>query len=55
MDVKAAPENYARVTGVPGLDMGPVRESAAYLMSCGGLRVPHDGGEGPAHGGRLWG
>ena len=35
MDVKAAPENYARVTGVPGLDMGPVRESAAYLMSCG--------------------
>ena len=35
MDVKAAPENYARVTGVPGLDLGPVRESAAYLMSCG--------------------
>ena len=35
MDVKAAPENYARVTGVPGLDMGPVRESAGCLMSCG--------------------
>ena len=35
MDIKAAPENYARVTGVPGLDLGPVRESAAYLMACG--------------------
>ena len=35
MDVKAAPENYARVTGVPGLAMGPVRESVGCLMSCG--------------------
>lgn len=53
MDIKAAPENYARVTGVPGLDLGPVRESAGYLMSCGvdyefrttavkGLHVPED-------------
>ena len=35
MDVKAAPENYPRVVGLPGFDIAPVRESAAYLMSCG--------------------
>ena len=33
MDIKAAPENYARTTGVPGLDPGPIRESAAFLLS----------------------
>lgn len=53
MDIKAAPENYARVTGVPGLDLAPVRESVDYLMHCGvdyefrttavkGLHVPKD-------------
>lgn len=53
MDIKAAPENYARVTGVPGLDLAPVRESVDYLMHCGvdyefrttavkGLHVPED-------------
>ena len=35
MDIKAAPGNYARVTGVPGLDLGPIEASAAYLMGCG--------------------
>ena len=35
MDVTAAPENYPRVVGLPGFDIAPVRESAAYLMSCG--------------------
>ena len=35
MDIKAPPEKYAAVTGVPGLDLAPIRESAAYLMICG--------------------
>jgi pyruvate formate lyase activating enzyme len=32
MDIKASPDNYAGVTGVPGLDLGPVRESVSLLM-----------------------
>ena len=47
------PLYYARVTGVPGLDLGPIRESVAYLMACGvdyefrttavkGLHLPED-------------
>ena len=35
MDIKAPPEKYAAVTGVPGLDLALIRESAAYLMICG--------------------
>ena len=32
MDIKNCPERYAETAGVPGLDLGPVRESAALLM-----------------------
>ncbi len=32
MDIKTSPERYPVVTGVPGLDVSPVKESAAYLM-----------------------
>lgn len=32
MDIKAGPANYARVAGVPGLELAPIRESAAYLL-----------------------
>ena len=32
MDIKAAPENYGRATGLPGLDLTPIRESAAFLL-----------------------
>ena len=35
MDIKAAPENYARLVGLGGFDISPVRESAEYLMGCG--------------------
>lgn len=35
MDIKAAPENYAGLVGLPGFDIAPVRESAEYLMGCG--------------------
>ncbi len=35
MDIKAAPENYARLVGLPNFDLAPVRESAEYLMGCG--------------------
>src|SRR5699024_5269438 len=35
MDIKAAPENYGKLVGIPGDDMAPIRESAEYLMSCG--------------------
>ena len=53
MDIKASPERYAAVTGVPGLDLGPIKESVAYLMACGvdyefrttavkGLHLPED-------------
>lgn len=39
MDIKNAPEKYAETVGVPGFDIGPVRESAAYLMEG---RVPFE-------------
>jgi pyruvate formate lyase activating enzyme len=32
MDIKNSPAKYAATAGVPELDLGPVRESAAYLM-----------------------
>ena len=32
MDIKNAPEKYAQTVGVPGFDLGPVKESAALLM-----------------------
>ena len=32
MDVKNSPERYAETAGVPELDLGPVRESAAWLL-----------------------
>lgn len=32
MDIKNAPERYAETVGVPGLDLAPVRESAALLL-----------------------
>lgn len=35
MDIKAAPENYGRLVGIPGYDIAPIRESAEYLMGCG--------------------
>lgn len=35
MDIKAAPENYGKLVGLEGFDISPVKESAAYLMSCG--------------------
>ena len=33
MDIKNSPERYARTAGIPGLDLNPIRESVAYLMS----------------------
>ncbi|MBO4749151.1 MAG: anaerobic ribonucleoside-triphosphate reductase activating protein [Lachnospiraceae bacterium] len=33
MDVKASKANYARVTGVPNLDISRIEESVAFLMS----------------------
>lgn len=33
MDIKSAPEKYPAAVGIPGLDLGPIRESAAYLLS----------------------
>lgn len=33
MDIKNCPAHYARTVGVPGLDLTPVRESAALLMA----------------------
>ena len=35
MDIKAAPENYGKLVGIPGFDISKVRESAGYLMGCG--------------------
>ena len=35
MDIKSAPENYARVVGLPSFNLAPVRESVSYLMGCG--------------------
>jgi pyruvate formate lyase activating enzyme len=32
MDIKNAPEKYAATVGVPGLDLAPIRESAAFLL-----------------------
>ena len=32
MDVKASTENYARVCGIPGLDIAPIRQSIELLM-----------------------
>lgn len=32
MDIKNSPEKYAETVGVPGFDVGPVKESAAFLM-----------------------
>ena len=32
MDVKNSPERYAETAGVPGLDLGPIRESVAWLL-----------------------
>ena len=32
MDVKAGPDNYPRVTGLPGLDLSPIRESVSLLL-----------------------
>lgn len=33
MDVKNSPERYPETAGVPGLDLGPVRESVAWLLA----------------------
>ena len=35
MDIKNSPARYAETVGVPGLDLGPVRESAAWLLEGG--------------------
>ena len=32
MDLKNSPARYAETVGVPGLDLGPIRESAAWLL-----------------------
>ena len=32
MDVKNCPKRYAETAGVPGLDLGPIRESVAFLL-----------------------
>lgn len=32
MDIKHRPEKYASAVGIPGFDLGPVRESAAWLL-----------------------
>ena len=33
MDVKNSPARYAQTAGVPGLDLGPIRESVAFLLA----------------------
>lgn len=33
MDIKAGPQNYAAVAGLPAIDMGPVNESISFLLS----------------------
>lgn len=35
MDIKNSPARYAETAGAPGLDLGPVRESAAFLLGGG--------------------
>lgn len=32
MDIKNSPERYAETSGIPGLDLGPIRESVSLLM-----------------------
>ena len=32
MDVKNSPERYPETVGVPGLDVGPIRESVGFLL-----------------------
>ena len=32
MDIKNSPASYAKTVGLDGFDMGPVRESAAFLL-----------------------
>ncbi len=32
MDIKNSPANYAKTAAIPGLDLAPIRESAAFLM-----------------------
>ena len=32
MDIKNSPDRYAETSGIPGLDLGPIRESASLLM-----------------------
>lgn len=32
MDIKNSPARYAATVGVPGLDLGPIRESVAWLL-----------------------
>lgn len=35
MDIKNSPEKYAATVGLPDFDLGPVQESAAFLLSGG--------------------
>lgn len=35
MDIKSSPENYARVAGLPGLDLQRIRRSVELLMEAG--------------------
>ena len=35
MDIKSSPENYARVAGLPGLDLQRIRHSVELLMGAG--------------------
>lgn len=35
MDIKSSPENYARVAGLPGLDLQRIRHSVELLMEAG--------------------
>ena len=39
MDIKNTWETYPETTGVPGLDIGPIRESASFLRTA---PVPHE-------------
>ena len=39
MDVKNGPSRYAQTAGVPGLDLGPIRESVVLLKQG---RVPYE-------------
>lgn len=32
MDIKNSPARYAQTAGVPGLDLGPIRASVAWLL-----------------------